>query len=338
MADFDFQQYVQDNMAYEGSPGGTLRVSCVDTSCDDNWKQGRHLYIYPEGLPYCFKCQQKFDPVRFVMLFEECSLATAQKRVLENTPRPKRVESPLEDLMRAYKAPPPEISEAKPDVHLPQSVPIEPDDAAWNYLAGRGFGKDIIDHFNLSFCPPYTGEFSGRILIPVYFCGKVVGYQGRTIAKKDPKYLFPPGDDGSKHLYGWDEAVAAVKPNPAGSRFIMLVEGITDMWRCWLYGYKNTVATFGKALKPNQRRLILAEKEIDGVMLFWDGNAADEIEKVADDLREHKQVYVVDLPLKAEPDTVSPEEMYQLILSATHWNSLSTLDKLRRKLGRLPKK
>jgi len=56
------------------------------------------------------------------------------------------------------------------------------------------------------------------------------------------------------------------------------------------------------------------------VIIFWDGNATDDIEKVTDDLQSYKKAYVVNLPEKAEPDLVSELQMQILISGATYLN------------------
>jgi hypothetical protein len=102
MPKFDFKQYVEDNMEFQRS-GETLHINCVDPDCDDNWKLGHHLYVYPEGRrPHCYKCGKNFSPVEFIMHAEECSVAKAMRRVMAAAPRVKRVEFPLDKIMKDY--------------------------------------------------------------------------------------------------------------------------------------------------------------------------------------------------------------------------------------------
>jgi hypothetical protein len=165
MAKFDFKQYVEDNMEFQRS-GETFHINCVDPECDDNWKLGHHLYVYPDGRrPHCYKCGKNFSPVEFIMHAEECSLTTAMRRVLEATPRVKRPEFPLDKIMKDYFDGDHGPGAEEDRVELPFSVPIEEGSDSWEYLKGRRFGREIHDHFGLSFCP-YHRRFEDVLITP----------------------------------------------------------------------------------------------------------------------------------------------------------------------------
>ncbi len=124
------------------------------------------------------------------------------------------------------------------------------------YVRGRGFDPvELSQVWGVGFAEsmPARGRGSaslGRLICPVRFDGIMVGYQARYLGELDwkatgvPKYLtfFPK----SMTLYGIDEA--------AVSTYILLVEGVTDVWR---YG-PGAVSPLGKSLSFDQAR-ILAE-------------------------------------------------------------------------------
>jgi DNA primase len=294
---FDFREYIEEN--FGARPKGYNRhevsIDCINPGCDDNWRRKKHMTVNVEkGLAYCFKCQESYDVVRFIMTFEEIPYGQAMQKVFNSIPKrsygPGRLEKAIKELVEGKKEEEPE--EKKP-LTLPITVPITAGHPAYEYLAGRRFGEDVIRQFALRFCP--AGPFAGRVVIPVYSGGRLVAYQGRTIYGANPKYLFPEGGDFANYLYNYDDAMYF------GT--VILVEGVTDCWRVWSRGYHNVAATFGKALKPKQRQALTGNDRIREVVLFWDGNAVKEAYRAALELIEFKRVRVVELPHEMEPDT-----------------------------------
>jgi hypothetical protein len=261
------------------------------------------------------------------------------------------------DKERRLNPPPPEPPKPPLQVVPPPSFALEYYPQALRYLLERSFNKKVADHFELSCVPAGCGMFSNRILIPVRFEGRLIGYQGRDFTgKAERKYLFPmPFQVGDRvqvistgrtghivddmryptvtayindqksaynvgelknlttaeqkrnfanYLYNWDNATQFLRELGGGP--LILVEGVTDCWRMWLAGYKNVVATFGKSLKDNQRRLLLQSPEITSIIFFWDGDA---LAKAYDYARNcivyplRKRVYVAELPEDEQPDT-----------------------------------
>lgn len=91
--------------------------------------------------------------------------------------------------------------------------------AALDYLYGRGVAWWQIQKYKLGFCA--VGDYSWRIIIPVYRKGKLVSFTARNFSETDvePKYL---NSKGSKYLY----AVPRGKKKDA----CVLIEGPVDVW------------------------------------------------------------------------------------------------------------
>ncbi len=120
----------------------------------------------------------------------------------------------------------------------------------------------------------------------------------------------------ANYLYNWNEA--------KNYAWIILVEGVTDCWRVWMTGLPNVVATFGKTLKENQRRLIMDTPKIGMVIFMWDGNALDKAYDTARGIVGHKKVRIVQMPYKMEPDNCP--NILERIRNATPFEELDRKD------------
>lgn len=127
------------------------------------------------------------------------------------------------------------------------------DHVAIQYLNSRKFDVRYLsktwDVFVANLMPDDSLWVNGRIIAPVTYQGKYVGFQARYPGdlpkeklKKNPKYL--TYFSKSKYLYGLDQA--------SDQRVIAVFEGFTDAWRYGLGG----VASLGKTLSGKQCDLV----------------------------------------------------------------------------------
>jgi len=128
---------------------------------------------------------------------------------------------------------------------------------------GGGFNHDqLVHNWNIKGTGP-IGPYKFRIIIPIYFDGKLVSYQGRDITgKSDLRYKACPIEKEvvhHKHIcYGLDH----VK-----NRKAVVVEGVFDVWRL---GY-GSVCTFGTEV-TNEQVLLLANR-LDYAAIAFDPGA-----------------------------------------------------------------
>lgn len=330
---FELEAYIEENFRHLRQSDRVLQIDCPDTSCDDNWKCGKHCYVYLESNScYCFKCGQSFSVLKLLELAEGLTYNQAVKRLLSLAP--KRVypaAGKLREIVEERsKRKIPEKPASPPGVELPFNVPIEPGSPAALYLEKRGFGRETIEAFDLRFCPPGS-PFMNRILIPVYFEGVCVGYQGRDITGASKmKYMFPKGAGFANYLYALDDALFWMRYRLLD--YVVLCEGVTDVWRTFLSEERSVVGTFGKILKAGQRRALLETPDIKKVVIFWDGNAKADAYRLAEDLSAFKLVRVVELPLELEPDLCRAEDIPGIIDGAIEFEKLSPIDIARKKL------
>lgn len=156
------------------------------------------------------------------------------------------------------------------------TVPIDelPEDhEAVRYVRSRRFDPGYLARewgvsYAVSVPARSRGAMSqGRIIVPVYRDRAMVGWQARYPGEMDwkasgvPKYLtyFPK----SQTLYGIDEAATA--------DFVVLVEGVTDVWRCG----PGAVSGLGKTLSRDQSELLAARLNGRYLILVPDMDDAD---------------------------------------------------------------
>ena len=139
------------------------------------------------------------------------------------------------------------------------------------YLSGTGLSivKDQEDGTQ-----KYFDRFKARVIFPIHsMSGRVLGFGGRILVSdpKAAKYLNSPESEiyhKSKVLYGIYHAKQAISKLDE----CYLVEGYTDVIQFHQSGIKNTVASSGTALTPDQIRLIA--RLTNNITVLFDGDAA----------------------------------------------------------------
>ncbi|TAE10756.1 MAG: DNA primase [Bacteroidetes bacterium] len=208
---------------------------------------------------------------------------------------------------------------------------------AKSYLLERGFTNDLIQQFQVGYCPTSGNAFAtaalaqqfskdillktgmvverngslvdnyrGRIIFPVTGVnGKVIGFGARVIGKADkaPKYINTPENEvyvKSKILYGLFQARQAIDKADE----CLLVEGYTDVTALHGAGIENAVASGGTSLTVDQLRLI--KKYTDNLTIVYDGDAAGvkaALRGLGMALEERLNVRLVLIPDNEDPDS-----------------------------------
>ncbi|GMO16461.1 MAG: DNA primase [Mycoplasmoidaceae bacterium] len=114
--------------------------------------------------------------------------------------------------------------------------------------------------------------FIDRIIFPITNSdGVVVGFSGRTISNKEPKYLNSKETkifNKSKTLYNYSNL--PIKDID----ILIIVEGYMDAIAFYRAGYPNVVATMGTNMSDEQITLIKAITSLKGVILAFDNDNA----------------------------------------------------------------
>ena len=100
-----------------------------------------------------------------------------------------------------------------------------------------------------------------------------MGFGGRTLKDRDdvPKYINSPETlvyQKSQILYGLFQSKLEIQK----SGYVIIVEGYTDLMRCYQYGIKNVVATSGTALTSGQAKIL--SRYVKQAILIYDGDSA----------------------------------------------------------------
>ena len=208
-----------------------------------------------------------------------------------------------------------------------------------SYFVERGFRPDIIEKFQLGYCPRkgksltntalekgYKLEylekvgltktkddrhfdfFRGRVMFPIHsVSGRVLGFGGRTLLndKKVAKYFNSPESiiyNKSKILYG----LYFAKGDIIKYDECFLCEGYTDVIALYQAGITNVVASSGTALTKEQIRLV--KRYSNNITILYDGDAAGikaSFRGIDLILEEGMNVKVVLFPEGEDPDSYS---------------------------------
>lgn len=266
--------------------GEEYRVNCP--FCNDH---GFHLYIH-----YLYgTLGEDGRPILLAHCFKRCLENKDNRRRLEemilNGKAPTRFKEDKDSLI---------LTDVFPDlkrVNLPLSVDMStlPDDhEAVQYLINRGFDRDTQKFYMLHYCPDSDNVermLRGRIIIPIMFDKKLVGWQARTMVEGvKPKYFTMPGLQKSKIFYNFDNAVK--------EQFIVITEGVTDSWKVGKCG----ISLLGKTMSRTQASILLNRCPDKPIFIMLDPDAIQDTESIVHLLRNHKSpVKVLNLRGYSDP-------------------------------------
>lgn len=151
------------------------------------------------------------------------------------------------------------------------------------YLEGvRGFDvAELSKKYKVKAC--LSSELRpavGRVIVPAYWDGRLVGWQGRWPDDIDwkktgiPKYYTMPGMQTGVHLYNLDRA--------SHWSVGVVCEGVTDVWR---FG-SMCVCTFGKSLNEEHVKKLAQAFRGRPVVLLYDPDTKEKGEKAKRDTPE----------------------------------------------------
>jgi hypothetical protein len=237
----------------------------------------------------------------------------------------------LQDRMRPYVAralglrtpvaKPKRLTETKLPGKCVPITQLPADHPAILYLLERDFDPARLEQeFRLVFCLEDTNEnVSGRIIIPVYRENKLVGWQARYVGEPPadyiPKYYTMPGLPKRQVLYNYDVAMH--------TRFGIIVEGVTDVWRVGRQG----VAILGSTMSNQQIALAKAAWGETGVGLALDPELVAEprkrpdrptsyekiVERLSDPTAFKWGLLKIQLALGTDPGKLRSDELWRVI-------------------------
>jgi DNA primase len=249
------------------------------------------------------------DVINFVQVMEKCSMLQAAEKLAgwyglngkQNAPR--KAERVVAD----------ESSKAK-DTSVVQTVnkPLsfagfKDLDPAHEYLRSRGIRVITAEEFEVGFFAGRSSVIKDpyRIVIPVHNAsGMLVAYVGRSLDPgSEERYHFPPGFLKTLELFNFHRVF---------DELVFVVEGFFGTMNVWQHGFKNVVGLMGSTISDAQLKLLLRFKY---VVLMLDGDEAgrEGTDIIAAKIAKQQWVNAVMLPDGKQPDSLSGEELSELL-------------------------
>ena len=173
---------------------------------------------------------------------------------------------------------------------------IAPQTAAWfgvGYYAGAGFLRE-------------------RVAFPIHDeRGFLVGYAGRGVDAREPRYLFPPGFRKLQVVYNLHRAL---EPAARQGNWAIVVEGFFDCLKVHQAGYENVVALMGVSASSRQSELLRGHFRDLVVMLDGDEAGRRASQALA---RRWPAARVAVVPVGRQPDQLSNREIQQVLRGVT---------------------
>ena len=171
------------------------------------------------------------------------------------------------------------------------------------YLENRGFDVDyLINKYKITGTLNYPFEFKYRVIVPIFYKGRLVSYQGRDITGKSD--LRWNGLSPSESVIPYKYIFYAMQYS--NYEQVGIVEGIMDQWKMG----DGFICSFGTALTTKQLKLLLKYKRI---FFLFDPGALDKAQKYAKILSSIKkdiEVEYIDLELgKKDPGDLNRDEV-----------------------------
>ncbi|MDD5448260.1 MAG: DNA primase [Actinomycetota bacterium] len=281
--------------------------------CPFHKEKDPSFYVNPaKGVYYCFGCKASGGVFNFLMQMEGLNFTEAVEKLAERIGYQLTYEksSPAEEKERSQRERLLQLNKMASDYYYYVLLNTEEGKKAVDYLAGRGFAREIIDEFHLGFAPSgwenackfLSGKgfseqellkaglgvrrqgkgntihdfFRSRVIFPILDVrGRVIAFGGRSMpsstSEEGPKYLNSP-ETPVYRKSGTLYGLYQTRESIQGSRQAVVVEGYTDLLGLWSAGIKNVVATLGTALTEEHFRLL--SRYSDRVYLAFDADKA----------------------------------------------------------------
>jgi DNA primase len=171
---------------------------CVDNGTTPDYRKRLGLNVIT-GLGHCFNCDWRSTNKDYTFRMLAQKLATGELEAAESTGAPKKLPERIELPISFTR-----LSPDKGDYWMLK---------AWRFVQSKGVSTEQIKHFRIGFCE--SGEFAYRVILPAYWCNKLVGVISRDITgQQKPKYR---NSIGAKVIYGierirYDTAVLGEGP------------------------------------------------------------------------------------------------------------------------------
>ncbi|MCY4051749.1 MAG: DNA primase [Gammaproteobacteria bacterium] len=294
---------------------------------------------------YCFGCGESGSAIDFLMKYQNLGFVEAIEDLANRAgleiPRSnrsdnfKRLQGQTDELLEV-------LNQA--NLWFQEQLKSSPDRRiAVGYLQSRGLNAKMINEFGVGFAPEgwngltkglgktpsqleklmkaglinnksneqgrnrYFDRFRGRIMFPIEDSrGRIVGFGGRDLTDKGPKYLNSPETPlfhKGRELYGLHRARRAIGKQKRS----LVVEGYMDVVSLVQFGIENVVAALGTATTPHQLQHLF--RLASDIVFCFDGDQAGKkaawkaLKTALPELSDGRQVSFLFLKEGEDPDT-----------------------------------
>ena len=153
------------------------------------------------------------------------------------------------------------------------------------YCWSIGFTNEFIEYFNIkyfkkvAFIHDKTKEpkyYYNRIVIPCLLNNQIYNYECRDFTRRSSVKVLYPSMAENDFLFNYD--------NLNLNEEVVVVEGIKGLAKVWSFYSHNVVSTFGKMLKPNQKKQLLNCKNITRLVDNDENKIDDKTKKPVDNV------------------------------------------------------
>ena len=317
------EQNIDSHVKYTGNQK-ELHVCCP--ICNETRYR---MYINRlSGKVYCHNCGFKTNLLGLIQHIEGVSFTKAKelfKDIQGNLYLPEDISKRLSDQILFER-----VTLNKRPIPLPDEyIELNPSitkgfvKQAVNYLHKRKITDNQIISHKFGYC--LTGEYKGRIIIPITENGDLKFWVARAISKEVRlKEKSPSNEDyqisKSEVLFNIDVAVRKYNA-------VVLSEGIFDALSWGDIG----VAMLGKTLYQEQLNILLDYRELINIIyIAVDWDARDKATQIAEQLQEYFEVAIINIPQEFDdPNNYlinhNRKDMWKLINSAEPFGEFSGL-------------
>jgi hypothetical protein len=238
---FDWIKFLSsEGIAFRQYGRSQLNTACP--FCGESDYDRNNMSINIEGKGWrCWRDKQRHvgkSPVRLIQAYLKCSFEHA----ISLAGAGKAPESDLLNMVRSRIAPI-QVAEQRKPLVMPaefKTTWLNPSATGYRaYLKKRGISVSLAKQLGLRYC--YSGEFAGRIIIPVMHRRKLVSWTGRSIHKQaEIRYLSASeeiaGRPINNYLLFYDELLRCEATT------LCMCEGPFDAIKLWSLGRQRSIA------------------------------------------------------------------------------------------------
>jgi DNA primase len=253
-----------------------IKITCVNPLCDD---ETDHLWINLEKSVYhCWKCGYAGKIVN-------------NKEIMKIL-RQQKYRAPAKKTSTTDS-----LSLIKPEEFVTIGS-LKKDHQARKYIDSRGITVETCEENGVMYSP--QGKLYGRLVFPIRSMNQIVGWQGRSIYDKNPKYIV----FGKK-----SSGFYSMRAMPDYQKFVIIFEGVFDVLKVPDFG----LCIFGKKISPEQSRLLSTFLNVKIIFVMLDSDANEDEMELCNVLNKHFKTIPIQLK-SGDPGDLTENEILELCI------------------------